>query len=113
MYDHEMYDHEMTLAEIRSTLARTPAVLQALLAGQNERWIMANEGPETFSPFDVIGHLIAGEQTDWIPRTKRLLEHGETKAFDPFDRFEMYEATRGKTMDQLLDRFAEARAAKR
>ena len=101
----------MTLPEIRSTLGRTPAALSALLANQNETWIKANEGPETFSPFDVVGHLLAGESTDWIPRVDRILKHGETKAFDPFDRFEMYEATKGKTMDQLLERFTEARAA--
>ena len=99
----------MTLPEIRNTLARTPVVLHAFLAGQPEAWIKANEGPETFSPFDVLGHLLAGETTDWIPRVERILEHGESKAFEPFDRFEMYEASRGKTMGELLDGFAEAR----
>jgi len=99
----------MTLPEIRSTLARTPKALSALLADQNEAWVKANEGPETFSPFDVVGHLLAGEHTDWLPRIERILKDGEAKAFDPFDRFEMYETTKGKTMDDLLEGFAAAR----
>ena len=68
-------------------------------------WIMNNEGPETFSPFDVIGHLIHGEKTDWRPRIQRIIEHGNTKAFELFDRFAMYEESKGKTMHQLLQEF--------
>jgi len=66
---------------------------------------MANEGPDTFSAFDVLGHLIHGEQTDWIPRAKIILDHGEAQAFEPFDRFAQFEKSKGKTIDQLLDEF--------
>lgn len=100
---------QLTLSEIRSALTRTPETLRVLLGGLPDEWIRANEGPETFSPFDVLGHLIAGEETDWIPRVRRILEDGESKPFDPFDRFAMYEATRGKSAAELLDRFVEAR----
>jgi len=87
-------------------LDRTPAVLQALLAGLSDDWIMPNEGPETFSPYDVVGHLIHGEKTDWTARAKMILEFGNTKTFERWDRTAMYEASKGKTMQQLLDEFA-------
>lgn len=87
-------------------LNRTPAVLQALLAGLSDDWIMPNEGPETFSPYDVVGHLIHGEETDWTARTKMILEFGNAKTFERWDRTAMYEASKGKTMQQLLDEFA-------
>jgi hypothetical protein len=90
-------------------LERTPAVLTAWLGGLGEEWTHVTEGPETFSPFDVVGHLIHGELTDWLPRARVILEHGESVTFEPFDRFAMYEASRGKTMDDLLARFAELR----
>jgi hypothetical protein len=67
-------------------LERTPSVLKTLLSGLNEGWIMNNEGPETFSPYDVIGHLIHGEKTDWAARTKIILEFGLSKPFTPWDR---------------------------
>jgi hypothetical protein len=86
-------------------LERTPSVLKTLLSGLNDEWVMNNEGPETFSPFDVIGHLIHGEKTDWRERTNMILEHGVTKTFVPFDRFAQYEVSRGKTLKQLLDEF--------
>ena len=87
-------------------LDRTPAVLHALLAGLSDDWIMPNEGPETFSPYDVVGHLIHGEETDWTARAKMILEFGNTKTFERWDRTAMYEASKGKTMQQLLDEFA-------
>ena len=87
-------------------LDRTPAVLQALLAGLSDDWIMPNEGPETFSPYDVVGHLIHGEKTDWTARAKMILEFGNTKTFERWDRTAMYEASKGKTMQQFLDEFA-------
>lgn len=90
-------------------LDRTPAVLQALLAGLSDDWIMPNEGPETFSPYDVAGHLIHGEKTDWTARAKMILEYGNSKTFERWDRNAMYEASKGKTMQQLLDEFAEQR----
>jgi len=86
-------------------LGRTPAVLNALLNGLSDDWIMNNEGPETFSPYDVVGHLLHGEKADWTERTKRILESGNKKAFDTFDRFAMYKESKGKTMQQLLKEF--------
>jgi hypothetical protein len=90
-------------------LERTPATLRELLSGLDENWLMNNEGPETFSPYDVVGHLVHGEKTDWTSRIKRILEHGNTKAFDIFDRFAMYEESKGKSIDQLLKEFDELR----
>jgi hypothetical protein len=92
-------------------LSRTPAVLRALLWDVPASWASGTEGPETWSPFDIVGHLIHGERTDWIPRTEILLTHGETRAFTPFDRFAQFEASRGKTLHDLLETFAELRAA--
>lgn len=92
-------------------LDRTPAVLQSLLSGLSEDWIMPNEGPETFSPYDVVGHLIHGEATDWTARAKTILEFGNTKTFERWNRVAMYEESEGKTMQQLLDEFAVARKA--
>lgn len=91
-------------------LERTPAALGKWLSGLPAAWTDSNEGPETFSAFDVIGHLIHGEMTDWLPRVRVILEHGEAQAFEPFDRFAMYEASRGKSLEELLARFAELRA---
>jgi hypothetical protein len=90
-------------------LDKTPAVLQALLAGLSDDWVMPNEGPETFSPYDVIGHLIHGEKTDWTVRTKMILESGNTKTFERYDRFAQYEESKGKSLQQLLDEFAAIR----
>ncbi|MEP6950370.1 MAG: DinB family protein [Ginsengibacter sp.] len=99
---HNMqYDHEKSLA----VLERIPVVLKALLNDLDDAWTMNNEGPETFSPFDVMGHLIHGEKTDWRPRIQRIIEHGNTKAFDTYDRFAMYEESKGKTINQLLHEF--------
>ena len=86
-------------------LERTPAVLQSLLAGLSDDWIMPNEGPETFSPYDVVGHLIHGEKTDWVPRAKMILEFGNTKTFERYDRFAQYEESKGKSLQQLLEEF--------
>jgi hypothetical protein len=90
-------------------LARTPGTLDALLRGLPEGWIAANEGGETWSPFDVVGHLIQGERTDWIPRTRIILEHGETRSFDKFNRFAQFAASQGRTLGSLLDEFAALR----
>jgi hypothetical protein len=98
-------------AEAIPLLARTPAVLHALLDGLPEVWTTANEGPGTWSAFDVVGHLIHGERTDWIPRAELILAHGESRTFDVFDRFAMFEASRGQTLGELLDTFAQLRAA--
>jgi len=90
-------------------LERTPAVLKSLLSGLSDDWVMNNEGPDTFSPYDVVGHLINGENTDWRPRTNMILEYGDSKTFVRFDRFAQYEASKGKTLSQLLDEFEESR----
>jgi hypothetical protein len=90
-------------------LERTPSVLRILLSDLSADWIMNNEGPETFSPYDVIGHLIQGEKTDWRDRTTMILEHGTKKAFIPFDRFAQFEESEGKSLPQLLDEFEKLR----
>lgn len=90
-------------------LDRTPAVLKVLLSNLHDDWVMNNEGPETFSPYDVIGHLIHGEKTDWATRAKIILEFGLSKPFTPWDRFAQYEESKGKTLAQLLDEFEKVR----
>ena len=94
------------LPEAISILARTPATLDTLLRGLPDSWIAAHEGGETWSAFDVIGHLIHGEQTDWLPRAKIILEHGDTRAFEKFDRFAQFRAASDRTLESLLDEFA-------
>jgi hypothetical protein len=101
---------EFNLDHTVNILQRTPAVLRELLAELPDQWVRANYGPETFSPFDVVGHLIHGEETDWIPRMHTILQHGESRPFEPFDRYAMYEASKGRSMQHLLDEFAELRA---
>src|SRR5258705_13983462 len=91
------------MEEAVAILARTPATLDAMLRGLPDGWIQAHEGGETWSPFDVIGHLIHGEQTDWVPRARIILEHGEARAFEKFDRFAQVELSKGRTLDSLLD----------
>lgn len=95
----------------RPLLARTPDVLNALLRDLPDVWITNNEGPDTWSPFDVIGHLLHGERSDWIPRVEHILKHGDTVAFTPFDRFAQFNASKGKSLSELLDDFSEARAS--
>lgn len=87
-------------------LSRTPGALQALLRGLPEVWTHRNEGEETWSAFDILGHLISGERKDWMPRLRILMEQGEARAFDPFDRFAQFEETKGKKLEDLLDEFA-------
>lgn len=89
-------------------LERTPAGLGALLAGLPETWVRAREGEGTWSPYDVIGHLIQGERTDWIPRARHILA-GETRPFEPFDRAAQFEESEGKSLGELLATFAELR----
>jgi len=86
-------------------LARTPATLRALLGDLPEAWTASNEGPETWSPYDVVAHLIHGEQTDWIPRARMIVEHGADRAFEPFDRFAQFAESAGKNLSDLLNRF--------
>ncbi len=100
---------EFRLDDAITVLSRTPATLRRLLEDLPQRWTHSNEGPETWSPFDVLGHLIHGERTDWPGRARMILA-GERRAFPPFDRFAMFEASRGKTLDELLDTFEELRS---
>lgn len=100
-----------SLAEALPVLERTPAVLRALLEGLPDAWIRATEGPDTWSPFDVVGHLIHGERTDWLTRAELILERGESVTFPPFDRSAQFETSRGRTLGELLATFAELRAA--
>jgi hypothetical protein len=90
-------------------LSRTPLVLQTLLDGLHEDWIKNNEGPETWSPYDVVGHLIHGEKTDWMVRTKIILSNKADKTFEPYDRFAQFETSKGKSLKQLLTEFKECR----
>lgn len=96
---------EYNLEQSMVLLRKTPSLLRALLSDLSEEWLMNNEGPETFSPYDVVGHLLHGEKTDWVPRAKIILEHGISKTFDRYDRFAQYEESKGKTLAQLLDEF--------
>ncbi|MCG2612322.1 DinB family protein [Flavobacterium sp. SM15] len=86
-------------------LERTPLILETQLRGISDVWIHCNEGEETWSVFDVVGHLIHGEQTDWIARLKIILSEGADKNFKPFDRFAMFEESKGKSLNQLLEEF--------
>ena len=90
-------------------LERTPAVIDAMLRGLPEGWIAAHEGGQTWSPFDIVGHLIHGERTDWLSRARVILEHGETRAFDKFDRLAQFAVSEGRTLESLLDEFAALR----
>jgi hypothetical protein len=93
------------LADSLDLLARTPSVLTALLAGTGAGWHDRDEGPETWSPCTVVGHLIHGEETDWVPRARIVLEHGDERPFEPFDRFAQCERFAGWSLDDLLDHF--------
>lgn len=90
-------------------LARTPATLDAFLRDLPETWTLRNEGEKTWCAFDIIGHLIHGERTDWMPRAKMILQFGESKAFEPFDRLAQERESQGKSLAQLLDEFARLR----
>jgi hypothetical protein len=100
---------QFNLPDAVAVLSRTPSALDALLRGLSNSWVQHNEGQNTWSPFDIVGHLIAGERTDWMPRARIILENGEARAFDPFDRFQQFNESEGKSLDQLLDEFARLR----
>ena len=97
-------DHTIAL------LTRTPGSLNALLRDLLDTWTLRNEGEDTWSAFDVVGHLIHGERTDWLPRARMVLQFGEAQAFAPFDRWGQVRECQGKSLDQLLDEFARLRA---
>lgn len=100
---------EFQLRHARPVLERTPVVLRSLLHDLHDEWTSGNEGPNTWSPFDVAGHLIHGERADWIPRVEHILQHGDAVAFPPFDREAMLRASVGHTLADLLDEFASLR----
>jgi DinB superfamily len=91
-------------------LTRTPTVLDALLRDLPDCWALQNEGEKTWSAWDVVGHLIHGEVTDWMPRARMILESGETKTFEPFDRLAQERESQGKSLKQLLDEFRRLRS---
>jgi hypothetical protein len=101
---------EHNLEQTISLLARTPAVLDTLLRDLPEEWTLRNEGEKTWSAYDIVGHLIHGEITDWLPRASRILEAGESQAFDKFDRTAQERESKGKSLGQLLDEFARLRS---
>jgi hypothetical protein len=100
---------EFSLAETIALLSRTPATLNALLRGLPNVWTRCNEGNDTWNAFDIVGHLICGERTDWIPRARIILEKGEARPFDPFDRFAQSRESLDQSLEQLLDEFARLR----
>ena len=102
---------EFELTRALEVLERTPATMRAMLGGLSDAWTAPNEGPETFSAFDNVGHMVHGERTDWIPRARIILEQGANRRFAPFDRFAHCEESRGKSLGELLDDFARLRSA--
>jgi len=100
------FDLQVTLA----LLSCTPSAVNGLLRDLPQSWTRSNEGSKTWSPFDIVGHLIHGERTDWMPRARMILEHGESRAFDPFDRLAQERESQGKSLKDLLDEFAHLRA---
>jgi hypothetical protein len=100
---------EFSLSEAIAVLTRTPATLNALLRGLPNIWVRGNEEKDTWSAFDIVGHLNFGERTDWMPRVRIILEHGEARPFDPFDRFAQLKESQNKSLEQLLDEFARLR----
>jgi hypothetical protein len=101
---------QQNLEHTIALLSRTPTALNALLRDLPPEWTTPTEGDGTWSAFDVVGHLIHGERTDWIPRARHILEFGESKPFDPFDRFAQFRNSHGKSLPHLLDEFASARS---
>lgn len=91
-------------------LERTPRVFRTMLEGLSSEWIDATEGPDTWSPYVIVGHLIHGERTDWIPRAKIILAQGDDRRFTPFDRFAQFRESEGKSLTDLLDEFEKLRA---
>jgi DinB superfamily len=103
-----MNENKLTLDEIVAILVRTPGSLTALLEGLPDTWVRATEGDQTWSPYDVIGHLIHGERTDWMGRARHILA-GETRPFDAFDRTAQFTESQGRSLSELLATFGELR----
>ena len=102
---------EHDLQNTIALLTRTPGILNVLLRGMPETWTLRSEGENTWSPFDVVGHLIHGERTDWMVRAKIILQSGEERPFDRFDRWAQQRNSQGKSLEELLDEFARLRSA--
>ena len=101
---------EHNLEQTIALLTRTPATLNALLRDLPETWTLRNEGENTWSAFDILGHLIHGEHTDWMPRAKWILQFGESQPFERYDRLAQEQESQGKSLPQLLDEFARVRS---
>src|SRR5881275_1871869 len=101
---------EFSLEQGREVLGRTPEALRGMLSGLSEGWTAGDEGPGTWSPYQVLGHMTHIEESDWIDRTRVILEHGTDRVFDPVDREAGFTRFRGWTTGELLDRFASVRA---
>src|SRR6267378_7533844 len=100
---------QFSLERSIEVLSRTPATLDALLRGVSNAWARGTEGPDTFSPFDVVGHLIDGEETDWIPRARIILAQGKSLRFEPYDRLRHKQRNAGRSLASLLKEFADLR----
>ena len=107
---HMPNSNKFSLTDAIALLTRTPVTLNALLRGLPDIWTHSDEGKDTWSAFDIVGHLNSAERHDWMPRVKTILEHGEARAFDPFDRFAQKRESEGKTLEQLLDDFSRLRS---
>ncbi len=97
------------LKEAKEVLRNTPNVLESLLAGLSENWTLCDEGEDTWSPFDVVGHLIDGERKDWLERVQIIRKQGENLKFQPFDRFEHLTRNKGRSLEELLYEFRRLR----
>ena len=100
---------EFNLAETVAVLTRTPATLNALLRGLPSIWVRGTEGEDTWNAFEIMGHLVFAERSDWMPRVRIVLENGEARTFEPFDRFAQLKESQDKSLEQLLDDFARLR----
>jgi hypothetical protein len=107
---HPLSAMEFDLSHAIEVLERTPAAVHALLGGLSEPWVSGTEGPDTFSPFDVVGHLIDGEETDWMPRARIILARGPDPRFEPYDRFRHRKRNVDRTMSSLLAELARLRS---
>jgi hypothetical protein len=101
---------ELDLGQGIGVLERTPSVLRTMLSGLGPEWIQAAEGPDTWSPYGIVGHLIHGERADWIPRARIILAQGTNRRFEPFDRLAQLRQDQSRPLDALLDDFARLRA---
>lgn len=102
---------EFSLIPGIEVLERTPSTLRAMLGGLSADWTDATEGPETWSPYVIVGHMLHGERTDWIQRARIILAQGSERRFAAYDRLAQFEESKGKSLEELLDEFAGVRAA--